>query len=105
MQENLACLCRLRKDPGAHVDRVGLNFVVQDNNYQEMEAFVAMAESLGVDAVEFQKLGNWGTFPERQYREKDIWDHGHPRYGAAMESLRKILEKGSRKVEIIQNII
>lgn len=105
LQDNLGYLCKLRKDSTTHIDWVTLNFVVQDNNYREMEDFVAMAEDLGADAVEFQKLGNWGTFSEEEYREKDVLDKTSPHNKAVMEILRRILEKGSDKIEIIQNII
>ena len=105
LMENLTYLCELRKDPKAHVDWVRLNFVVQDNNYYEMEDFVAMAENLGADAVEFQKLGNWGTFSEQEYREKDVLDSRNPHHKNVMEILQRILEKGSDKIDIIQNIL
>lgn len=104
--ENLVYLCKLRNTPQAHVNYICLNFVVQSNNYQEMEDFVTMAENLGVDAVEFQKLGNWGTFSEQEYLERNVLDSENPHYTAAMETLQRILEKAAtRNIEIIQNIL
>ena len=103
--ENLVYLCKLRNTPMAHVNWICLNFVVQSNNYLEMEDFVTMAENLGADAVEFQKLGNWGTFSEQEYREKDVLDSRNPHCKNAVEILQRILEKGSDKIDIIQNIL
>lgn len=105
LQNNLSYLCELRKNPAAHVDWVGLNFVVQDNNYREMEDFIAMAENLEVDAVEFQKLGNWGTFSEQDYIKKDVLNSRNPYYDETMRIFTNIMNKGSNKLQIIQNIL
>lgn len=105
LQENLAYLCKLRKDPDAHVDHICLNFVVQDNNYHEMKAFTAMAEELGVDAVEFQKLTNWGTYSEQEFIGKDVLNSNHPCHEVVINTLKELLEPSSRKIEIIQNIL
>ena len=104
LQKNLVYLCNLRKDLRAHVDYICLSFIVQDNNFWEMPAFVTMGEELGVDAVEFQKLGNWGTFSESEYKKKDVLDTDNPHYASAVKILQDIL-KGNCSVEIIQNII
>lgn len=103
--DNLSYLCSLRHDPDTNVDAVWLNFVVQKNNYQEMEHFVQLAETIGADAVEFQKLTNWGTFCEQEYLERDVFHQENPEYGAACETLKKLLKKGSTKIEIVQNIL
>lgn len=105
LQENLSYLCRLRNTPEAHVDWIGLNFVVQGNNYHEMEDFVAMAKNLGVDAVEFQRLGNWGTFSEQEYKHNDVLDHNNPRFEEVINILRGIMEKDNGRLEIIQNVL
>lgn len=104
LQKNLVYLCNLRKDLRAHVDYICLSFIVQDNNFWEMPAFVTMGEELGVDAVEFQKLGNWGTFSESEYKKKDVLDTDNPHYASAVKILQDIL-KGNCSIEIIQNII
>lgn len=105
LQENLSYLCKLRNTPEAHVDWIGLNFVVQGNNYHEMEDFVAMAKNLGVDAVEFQRLGNWGTFSEQEYKSNDVLDHNNPRYAEVINILKEIMKKDNGRLEIIQNVL
>ncbi len=58
-----------------------------------------------LDKVEFQKLGNWGTFSEQEYMKKDVLNSRNPHHEAAIDTLQRILEKGSRKIDIIQNIL
>lgn len=103
MMENLGYLCSLRKASNAHLEHIGLNFVVQENNFREIPQFVSMAKQLGVDAVWFQKFTNWGTFTENEYRQKNVFDPQNEYYAEAMDILQNaIKEKG---IEIVQNII
>jgi molybdenum cofactor biosynthesis enzyme MoaA len=55
-----------------------LDFVVQDHNFREMEEFVLLGKKLGVDQVFFQKIANWGTFPEKEYQARAVYLPGHP---------------------------
>lgn len=103
--KNLAYLCSLRKDPDAHVEYLCLNFVVQKNNYEEMEAFADMAERMGVDAVEFQRMGNWGTFTGDEYKKRDVFSVEHPDYKKAVSLLQKVMQRDGKKIEVIQNIL
>ena len=103
--DNLSYLCSLRHDPDRNVDAVWFNFVVQKNNYQEMEAFVQMAEAMGADGVDFQRLTNWGTFCEEEYLDRDVFQKEHKEYAAASGILKRLLEQGSGKLEIVQNIL
>jgi wyosine [tRNA(Phe)-imidazoG37] synthetase (radical SAM superfamily) len=56
--------------------RLVLNFCVQKANFDEMEDFLALANTLGYDEVYFQRLLNWGLFSTNQYIENDV---AHPR--------------------------
>lgn len=47
-----------------------LNYVVQKDNYKEMEKFVELAKKINADKINFTKLNNWGTFNEKEYLEK-----------------------------------
>lgn len=105
LMENLAYLCGLRRDPDWNADAVWLNFVIQKNNYREMEAFVQMAEAMGADGVDFQRLTNWGTFCEEEYLDRDVFQKEHKEYAAASGILKRLLEQGSGKLEIVQNIL
>lgn len=103
LQKNLKYLCNLKQNGKAHIDWIGLNFVIQDNNYQEIPMFVNMAKKFNMDAVEFQRLGNWGTFSESEFEKKDVLNN-NPHYEAAIKILKEILKESS-EIEIIQNIV
>ena len=59
----------------------------------------------GIDAIEFQKLSNWGTFTEEEYFEKDVLNYKHSEYEMVVNILKRVLEKSNTKINIIQNII
>ena len=46
------------------------NYIVQRDNCSEMVEFVRLAKKLHIDRVHFMVLNNWGTFTEREYRDK-----------------------------------
>ena len=46
-----------------------LVFVVQAENYMEMEQFIHFAEDNNVDAIDFIKLDNWGTFTDQEFEK------------------------------------
>jgi molybdenum cofactor biosynthesis enzyme MoaA len=55
----------------------GLCFVVQERNFREMPEFVDLGKKLGVDAIWFQRLVNFGTFDEQGLRDADVGDPNH----------------------------
>jgi MoaA/NifB/PqqE/SkfB family radical SAM enzyme len=55
----------------------GLCFVVQERNFREMPEFVDLGRKLGVDAIWFQRLVNFGTFDEQGLRDADVGDPNH----------------------------
>ncbi len=55
----------------------GLCFVVQERNFREMPDFVDLGKRLGVDAIWFQRLVNFGTFDEQGLRDADVGDPNH----------------------------
>ncbi|HEY1604605.1 MAG TPA: SPASM domain-containing protein [Allosphingosinicella sp.] len=58
----------------------GINFVVQDNNYAEMPAFVDLGRAVGADFVFFQQLVNWGTFTAPEFQRRAVHLPEHPRH-------------------------
>lgn len=83
--ENLALVAELRRD--GPLEWVGLSFVVQDNNFSEMPAFVALARRFGFDLVMFNKILDWGTFSADEYQRRAVHLGGHPRHAALLEVL------------------
>ena len=56
------------------------DFVVQADNYKEIPAFVELCHSLGIDQMQFQKMWNWGTWPQQEFDAKNIYNPQHPDY-------------------------
>jgi MoaA/NifB/PqqE/SkfB family radical SAM enzyme len=67
---------------------LGINMVVQENNFSEMRQFVQMGRDLRVDTVYFHKIVNWGTFSNDEYRRRAIHIDTHPRHGELIDVLR-----------------
>mgnify|MGYP003332576105 CR=1 FL=1 len=63
------------------------DFVVQEDNYQEMKAFVALAHELGADRAYFSRLLDWGTWSQPEFLSKCPWKPGHPSREAFFEIL------------------
>lgn len=74
--ENLRFVGRLRT--AGKLQIFVMNFVVQKNNYQEMRAFVELAQSVKADVVMFQQITNWGTFDEAEFRRRAVHHSSHP---------------------------
>ncbi len=49
-----------------------LHFVVQKDNYHEMEKIIDLGEQFGVDRVWLNKIEDWGTMDD--FRTQDIWN-------------------------------
>lgn len=68
LRRNLDFVARLRaRGP---VERLQLSFVVQANNWREMEAFVALGADVGADTVFFSALREWWPMPD--YRSRAV---------------------------------
>ena len=65
-----------------------LSFVVQENNYAEMPAFVSLGQAVHADTVCFQQLTNWGTFSLNEFRKRAVHRKSHPQHHQFREVLR-----------------
>jgi MoaA/NifB/PqqE/SkfB family radical SAM enzyme len=86
--QNYAFLSALRINN--KISSLRADFVVQDYNYREMPDF---AESVfyigqGTDNIVFQKIVNWGTYSEEEFKERDICNIEHPEHDDFLEILR-----------------
>ena len=59
---------------------VSANFVVQLDNYKEIPQFVELCSALKIKDVQLQKMWNWGTWPQKEFDEKNIYNPQHPLY-------------------------
>ena len=61
-------------------DKIVADFVVQIENYQEIPQFVALCNDLGIQRINWQKMWNWGTWPQGEFDAKNIYNAQHPDY-------------------------
>ena len=67
--EALECMAEQKR---RHGFRFTLHFVVQKDNYHEMNAIIDLGERHGADAVWLNKIEDWGT--NKNFDEQNIWD-------------------------------
>jgi MoaA/NifB/PqqE/SkfB family radical SAM enzyme len=67
--------------------RSTFSFVVQNNNFREMKDFVRFANRYGAK-VSFRKMGNWGTFSQAEFLERNIFTKAHPNHQEYSELIK-----------------
>jgi MoaA/NifB/PqqE/SkfB family radical SAM enzyme len=74
------------------INKVKTSFVVQDTNYSEMSIFYNLMYSIFGKRVNvfFGKVTNWGTFSEREFKLKQVWDVEHPEHQLFKKEFNKI---------------
>ncbi|RVT85277.1 hypothetical protein DXV76_05775 [Rhodobacteraceae bacterium CCMM004] len=87
LMDNLAFLGRLRAE--GRIGTLRLDFVVQRDNFREMEAFVALARRIGADGVHFLRLRNWRTFTQQGFLDRDVSNPSHPAHPALLDILAR----------------
>jgi radical SAM protein with 4Fe4S-binding SPASM domain len=80
-----------------HIERFFVNFLVQANNFTEMPAFARLGQQLGCDLIEFQRLENWGTYSDEEYRSCAVHEPYHP----AHEEFCRVLEDPALRHEAV----
>lgn len=86
LRKNLDFLASLRRDNV--IPYMGLNFVVQKDNFREMLEFVELADSLGADQVWFQRVTNYGAYDEATFADINVNSPLHPDHPELLEILR-----------------
>lgn len=84
--QNLEFIAQLRAQN--KIRKFWINFLVQKNNYREIPDFALLGKRLGCDLVEFQRLENWGTYNETEYRERAVHEHWHENHA----DLKRVLQ-------------
>jgi radical SAM protein with 4Fe4S-binding SPASM domain len=85
LQRNLHFIANLRAV--GRIKRFCLYFVVQANNFHEMPEFARLGLNLQADQIEFQRIENWGTFTEAQFRARAVHEPDHPYHAAFVATL------------------
>jgi molybdenum cofactor biosynthesis enzyme MoaA len=86
LMRNLGWMGRL----GRHLQ---LNFVVQHNNFREMESFVELARSVEASSVLFTSLINFGTYSNEDYRSRAVHLPGHPNNAELLKTINQVCRK------------
>ena len=72
-----------------------ISFVVQDINYLEMEDFYSLMMKIFKNKVDiyFNKITNWGTYSDSEFKLKQIWNESHSEFQMFLHQLNKINSK------------
>jgi MoaA/NifB/PqqE/SkfB family radical SAM enzyme len=70
------------------IPALGMNFVVQRDNFREIIEFIALADSLGADHIWFQRIVNYGSYDEATFAAINVCDPAHPDHAELLEVLR-----------------
>jgi len=86
------------------IDSLEVSFVVQNENYRQMQDFVALARQWQVGQIHFRRLSNYGTFSPDEYMEKDVFDPKNLYYEEAVQLLSE-LKRQEKDLEIVENCL
>lgn len=102
LNENLKFISSLKVQ--GKVKYIRLNFVVQLDNYAEIKKFIKFAEEKNVDAVWFQRIANWGTVPEAEFKRIDVLDKKNKHFEEAYSILVDVKNKAS-SIKVFENCL
>jgi MoaA/NifB/PqqE/SkfB family radical SAM enzyme len=70
LMDNLKFICSVpEREQGMGIL---IRMIVQQKNFREMKEFVELGKRVGVDAVVFSVIQNWGTFSEQDYKQAAV---------------------------------
>ena len=85
INDNLQCISELKQK---HNFRFILHFVVQKDNYHEMEDIIMMGKKYNADRVWLNKLEDWNVFSN--FQDMDIFKSSHPLNADYQQKLAEI---------------
>jgi len=85
--ENVQWL-RQRIDKIAPKCKLEADFVVQLANYKEIPMFVELCNTLKIDHVNWQKMWNWGTWPQDEFDRNNVYNPDHDLYNDLVEQFK-----------------
>ena len=100
--ENIRFASSLRAE--GIITLLGINFVIQKENFRELPNLINMAKELNFDFIRILRLTNWGTFDDRTYIDLNILDTRNPEHEEALSLLRQVLRE-EKQLKIYQNVI
>jgi len=94
INENLQCISKLKEK---YNFRFKLHFVVQKDNYHEMEDIIQLGKDYNADRVWFSRIQDWNTWSN--FSEHNIFDVQHPQHSDYRKHLKKLVKRKSKIVE------
>lgn len=85
MMENLPFIGTLLQK--GEIESYELVFVLQQDNYAEMGEFVDLAKRVGANRVYLEKITNWGTFSDDEFRHKAVYNSTHPEFAQFLAAM------------------
>ena len=93
INENLQCIADSKKEHGF---RFILHFVVQKDNYHEMEKIIDLGEQYGADRVWLNKIEDWGTMDD--FTSQNVWNTDD--YKSQLSKvMKRIQQRGDQFIE------
>jgi len=86
--ENLEAIKRLKSDHGFELV---MHFVVQNDNYHELEAMSELAESFDADRMWFNRITDWNTFAD--FKEVDVMDPRHRNHDECISAIQRVRDR------------
>lgn len=69
---------------------ISADFVVQQTNYQEIPQFEQLCQTLGITNIHYQKMWNWGTWPDSEFHQHNVYHKQHSEYSQLVEIFHNI---------------
>ena len=85
INDNLECISKLKEQHGFGFI---LHFVVQEDNYHEMEDIILLGKKYNADRVWLNKMEDWNV--SANFEERDIFRSSHPLHGDYRQRLKQI---------------
>ena len=85
INENLECISKLKEK---HNFRFVMHFVVQKENYHEMEDIIELGRQYGADRVWLNRITDWQTL--HYFDQHDVVNPSHPEHQQFQEAFGKI---------------
>lgn len=100
--ENMNFVSELRKNN--KIKGLQLNFVIQGENYNQIEKFVELGRKWNADEIVFQKITNLGTFTDEEFKKINIADKENLHYQELVNIMSRVLNS-TKDMYINQSII
>ena len=100
--ENMNFVSELRKNNA--IERLQLNFVIQNENYNQMENFIELGRQWNVDEIIFQEITNLGTFTDEEFKKINIAAKENLHYQELVNIMSRILNS-TKDISIKQGIL